>query len=126
MNSRRPVNSDVGRLIAQKKFGSFRLTWELRGMSWKAKAHKIYEERVVKDSLIRLSEAFDLETLPFSGEELQTLAKRARESFRNPEKKTERLDRYKTYLSNSYGADLVSNISSKLEEINNKIGFEEK
>jgi hypothetical protein len=95
-------------------------------MSWKAKAHNIYEERVVRDSLIRLSEAFDLENLPFSEEELQTLAKRARESFRNPEKTKERLDAYKTYLSNSYGADLVSNISLKLEEINKKIGYEEK
>ena len=95
-------------------------------MSWKAKAHKVYEERVVKDSLIRLSEAFDLENLPFSKTELQTLAKRARESFRNPEKKKERLDRYKEYLSESHGADLVLSIASKLEEINNRIGYEEK
>lgn len=95
-------------------------------MSWKAEAHKIYEERVVRDSLARLAKRFDLKSLPFLEEELQTLAKRARESFRNPERKRERLDKYKTHLSNRYGADLIAKISSMLEEINNEIGYEEK
>jgi hypothetical protein len=62
-------------------------------MGWKAEAHKIYEARVVEDSLARLAQRFDLRELPFSKEELHTLAKRARESFRNPEKRKERLDR---------------------------------
>jgi hypothetical protein len=95
-------------------------------MSWEAKARKVYEERVVRDSLSRLSKAFDIAKLPFSEEELLTLAKRARESFRNPERKREQLERYKVHLSNSYGVDLVSSISSRLEGINNEIGYEEK
>ena len=94
-------------------------------MSWKAEAHKIYEARVVRDSLARLAERFDLETLPFSDAELQTLAKRARESFRS-ERKSERLDRYKTHLSTLYGQESVGMISAALEEINNAIGYEEK
>jgi hypothetical protein len=94
-------------------------------MSWKAEAHKIYEVRVVKDSLARLAERFELETLPFSDEELQTLAKRARESFRS-ERKRERLDRYKAHLSSLYGEASVGMISTALEEINNAIGYEEK
>ncbi len=95
-------------------------------MSWKAEAHKIYEERVVNDSLARLAERLDLKGLPFSEEELKTLAKRSRESFRNREKRRERLDRYKAHLAKIYGADVVANISSALEEINNAIGYEEK
>lgn len=51
-------------------------------MSWKTQHHKIYEARVLADCLARLAKRFDLATLPFSGEELQTLAKRARQSFR--------------------------------------------
>lgn len=95
-------------------------------MSWKAEAHKIYEERVVNDSLARLAERRDLKGLPFSEEELKTLAKRSRESFRNPEKGRERLDRYKAHLARSYGVDPVANISSALEEIHSAIGYEEK
>jgi hypothetical protein len=43
-------------------------------MSWKGEARKIYEARVVSDSLVRLSKRFDLTALPFSEQELQTLA----------------------------------------------------
>jgi hypothetical protein len=50
-------------------------------MSQKAEASKIYEARVVTDALARLGKRLDLKTLPFSDEELQTLAERARESF---------------------------------------------
>ncbi len=64
-------------------------------MSRKAEARKIYEERVVNDSLARLAERLDLKGLPFSDEELKGLAQRHRESFRNPEKRGERLARYK-------------------------------
>lgn len=95
-------------------------------MGWKAEAHKIYEERVVNDCLARLAERLDLKGLPFSDEELKTLARRSRESFRNPEKRRERLDRYKAHLAKNYGAELVANISSALEAINNAIGYEEK
>jgi len=48
-------------------------------MSRKAEARKIYEERVVNDSLARLAERLDLKGLPFSDEELKSLAKRHRE-----------------------------------------------
>jgi hypothetical protein len=95
-------------------------------MSWKTEAHRIYEERVVNDSLARLAQRLDLKGLPFSDEELKTLAKRSRESFRNPEKKGERLARYKAHLAKNHGADVVANISVALEEINNEIGYEEK
>jgi hypothetical protein len=95
-------------------------------MSWKAEARKIYEERVVNDALTRLAERLDLRGLPFSGEELKTLAKRSRESFRNPKKRRERLDRYTAHLAKHYGADLVAHISAALEKINNEIGYEEK
>jgi len=81
---------------------------------------------VVNDSLARLAKRCDLKNLPFSDEELKTLAKRSRESFRNREKRRERLDRYKAHLAKSYGVDLVASISSALEEINNEIGYEEK
>jgi hypothetical protein len=95
-------------------------------VSWKGEAHRIYEERVVNESLARLAERLDLKSLPFSAQELKTLAKRARESFRHPERKRERLLRYKAHLAKSHGADLVANVSSALEEINNAIGYEEK
>jgi hypothetical protein len=95
-------------------------------MSWKTEAHKNYEERVVNDSLARLANRLDVKGLPFSDEELKTLAKRSRESFRNPEKMRERLDKYKAHLAKNYGADLIANISSAFEEINNAIGYEEK
>jgi hypothetical protein len=73
-------------------------------MSWKTEARKIYEPRVVANSLARLANRFGLKSLPFSDEELQTLATRARESFR-PEKKRERLERYKARLSALYGEE---------------------
>jgi hypothetical protein len=95
-------------------------------MSWKTEAHKIYEARVVNDSLARLAERLDLKGLPFSDEELKVLAKRSRESFRNPKKGGERLARYKAQLATNYGADPVANISAALEKINNEIGYEEK
>lgn len=97
-------------------------------MSWKAQHHKIYEAGVVADSLARLAKRFDLTTLPFSEEELQTLAKRARESFRafRSEEKKERLARYKTHLSILYGETSVEPVWAALKEINNEIGYEEK
>ena len=97
-------------------------------MSWKAQHHKIYEARVVADSLARLAKRFDLTTLPFSEQELQTLAERARQSFRafGSEEKKERLARYKTHLSTLYGEASVGPVWAALEEINNEIGYEEK
>jgi hypothetical protein len=97
-------------------------------MSWKAQQHKIYEAQVVTDSLSRLAKRFDLTTLPFSAEELQTLAKRARESFRahGSEERKERLARYKAHLATLYGEESVGPVWAALEEINNEIGYEEK
>jgi hypothetical protein len=97
-------------------------------MSWKAHHHKAYEARAVTDCLARLAKRFDLTTLPFSNEELQTLAKRARESFRafGSEEKKERLARYKAHLSTLYGEASVGPVWTALEEINNEIGYEEK
>ena len=93
------------------------------------KAHdKAYEARVVTDSLVRLAKRFDLTTLPFSPDQLQTLAKRARESFSafGSEVKKERLARYKTHLSTLHGEAIVGAVWAALEEINNEIGYEEK
>lgn len=97
-------------------------------MSWKAEASRIYEARVVADALARLAKRFDFKTLPFSDEELQTLAKRARESFNafRSEEKKERLGRYKVHLSTLYGEACVGPVWAALEQINNEIGYEEK
>jgi hypothetical protein len=97
-------------------------------MSWKAEHEKIYEARVVSDALGRLAKRFDLKTLPLSEVELQTLAKRARESFRayGSAEKQERLVRYKAHLANRYGEACVGPVWTALEEINNEIGYEEK
>ena len=51
-------------------------------MSWKAEHHKLYEARVVADAITRLTTRFDIAALPFTSEELQTLATLAREFFR--------------------------------------------
>ena len=97
-------------------------------MSWKSQAHKTYEERVVSDSLARLATQMNIASLPFTREELKTLAKRARESFRafQSAEKRERLARYKTHLSTQYGEACVGPDWSALEQINNEIGYEEK
>jgi hypothetical protein len=97
-------------------------------MSWKAQHRKIYEARILTDSLARLAKRFDLTTLPFSDEELQILAKRARESFRayRSEEKKERLAKYKAHLSTLYGEECVAPVWAALQEINNEIGYEEK
>src|SRR5690349_15130309 len=97
-------------------------------MSWKAQHHKVYEARVITDSLTRLAQRFDLTTLPFSNEELQTLARRARESFSafGSEEKKKRLARYKAHLAGLYGEESVGPVWAALEKINNEIGYEEK
>jgi hypothetical protein len=95
-------------------------------MSWKSEAHRIYEERVINDALTRLAEQLDVGRLPFSPEELKTLAKRSRESFRNSAKGGERLARYIAHLARAYDADLVAKVATALEDINNQIGYEEK
>src|SRR6476646_6291163 len=97
-------------------------------MSWKARDQKIYEARVVAESLARLAKRRDLTTIPFSDEELQPLARRARESFRacGSEEKKERLARYKTHLASLYGGQIVESVWAALEETNNEIGYEEK
>jgi len=94
-------------------------------MSREALNNKIYEERVLNDSLARLAKRLDLKSLPFSDVELKTLAKRHRQSF-GSEKKKERLERYKTHLAKIHGAEAVAGVSSLLVEINNEISWEEK
>jgi hypothetical protein len=97
-------------------------------MSWKAEHHKVYETRVVTDSLARLAKRFDFATLPFTSEELQTLATRARESFRAhaSEEEQQRLAGYRTHLAGLYGEERVGPVWAALVEINNEIGYEEK
>ena len=97
-------------------------------MSWKGQHRKDYEARVLADSLARLAKRVVLKTLPFSEEELQTLARRARESFRSSrsEAKRERLAGYKAHLSGLYGQERTDLVWGALEAINNEIGFEEK
>jgi hypothetical protein len=97
-------------------------------MSWKGQHHKIYEARVVTDSLARLAKRFDLAALPFSDEELQTLARRARESFLayRSEEKRKRLGKYRAHLCSLYGEEHVGPVWAPLEQINNEIGYEEK
>ena len=97
-------------------------------MSWKAEHHKIYEARVVTDALARLAKRFDLATLPFSGEELQTLATRARESFRahGSDERQRQFARYRAHLASIHGEASVGPVWAALVEINNEIGYEEK
>jgi hypothetical protein len=95
-------------------------------MSWKSEANKIYEERVVNDALARLAARLDVKALPFSDDELRTLAKRFRKALHRSKHGVERLARYKAHLAQSHGADVVESTSAVLEEINNEIGYEEK
>jgi lysyl-tRNA synthetase class I len=97
-------------------------------MGWKAEHHRIYEARVVTDSLARLAKRIDPESLPFSEEELRLLAKRARQWFRayGSEEKRERLSRYKAHLAALHGEASVDPVWAALEQINNEIGYEEK
>jgi len=93
-------------------------------MSGDAKRKRQYEDRVIEDSLVRLRESVGQSALPFTQEEIQTLAIRARESYRRRDK--ERLDRYGIHLSKIYGISIVSSTITALESINNAIGYEEK
>jgi len=95
-------------------------------MSSESRANRIYEERVVIDSLARLAARIDVIGLPFSKEELHTLARRFRETFMGSERKKERLARYKVHLAKTHGADVVETVSAALQQINNEIGWEEK
>ena len=91
-----------------------------------AGARKIYEERVVRDALARLAGRLDRRVLPFSDEELTTLARRSREAFRRPTVGRERLERCKAQLGKRHGAEPVAKVVDALEAINNEIGYEEK
>lgn len=95
-------------------------------MGWKARAERIYEERVVGESLARLAAMLDLKVLPFSEEELKTLARRTRKAFRGAARKRERLDRYIARLAEKHDAQVVASVSVALAEIHNAIGYEEK
>jgi hypothetical protein len=97
-------------------------------MSRKAEATKIYEAGVVTDALARLAKRLDVKALPFSHEELQTLAERARESFTafRSEEKKQRLGEYRAHLTTVYGARCVEPVWEALEQINSEIRQEEK
>jgi hypothetical protein len=97
-------------------------------MNLKAEESKIYEARIITDALAGLAMRFDLKSLPFSGEELQTLAERARESFKalSSEEKKERLGSYTAHLSTLYGETSVARVAAALEQINIDISYEEK
>ena len=97
-------------------------------MSLNDEESKIYEARIVTKALARLAMRFDLKSLPFSGEELQTLAERARESFKglSSEEKKERLGSYTAHLSALYEEASVVRVAAALEQINIDIGYEEK
>ena len=95
-------------------------------MNPNAEETKIYEARLVTDAVARLALRFDLNSLPFSAEELQTLAEHARESYKAPEGEKERLSEYKAHLSTLHGANGVGRVWAALEQINNDIGDEEK
>jgi hypothetical protein len=97
-------------------------------MSRRAEASKIYEACVATDTLARLAKRFDLKSLPFSDDELQTLAERTRESFKalRSEEKKEQLGSYMAHLSTLYGGAYVGRVATALEQINNEIGYKEK
>jgi hypothetical protein len=95
-------------------------------MSWKAEANRIYEQRVLADALGRLAARLDRSAVPLSDAELETLAKRTRAALGNPEKKGERLARYRAHLAKSHGIEPITAISKVLEEVLNEIGYEEK
>jgi hypothetical protein len=84
----------------------------------------MYEARVIDDAVDRLRKSIIPAALRFTDEEVLTLAKRARESFRRRDK--EPLERYGAHLSKIYEASIVSSTIQELEHINNAIGYEEK
>lgn len=95
-------------------------------MSWKSQHRRIYEQRVTDDALTRLGTSIRLEDLPFCQDELQTLVKRHREALHASEKKLERLRQFQTHLITRYGREIVEKVSSRLTDIMNEIGYEEK
>ena len=95
-------------------------------MGWKSRSDRIYEERVVVDSLARLVSRVDVPGLPFSRDELLNLARRFREAFYGSETRKARLARYQAHLSKTHGTEVVEVVSAALVEINNEIGWEEK
>jgi len=95
-------------------------------MSSPAETNKNDEARIVADTLARLALRFDLKSLPFSAEELQTLAERARESFKASAAEKAGLRKYKEHLATLYPAPFVGRVWAALEQINIDIGSEEK
>lgn len=95
-------------------------------MSRESRFNRIYEQRIVIDSLARLVKRIDVGGLPLTGEELHLLARRHREAVHGAERREARLARYKAHLAKSHGADVVEAVSAVLQEINNEIAWEEK
>jgi hypothetical protein len=94
-------------------------------VGWKAEARRIYENRIIDDALGRLRGA-GLKDIPLPQSELRTLAVRTRQAIFGSPLKKQRLERYKQHLAKNYGPDAVSRLSLTLEEISNKIAYEEK
>ena len=95
-------------------------------MGWKAQHDRIYEDRVVQESLTRLDSVIRRADIPLKDDELKTLARRARQSVYGTEHRKERYRRYQHHLAGTYGGDAVATVVAKLEEINNAIAWEEK
>jgi hypothetical protein len=97
-------------------------------MSGDAKRREAYEARVLADILMRLPQHIEVAGLPFSQEELTTLAKRSRQHFHafRSEAKKAQIAKYMTHLAGIYGESPVNSAWAALERINNEIGYEEK
>ena len=95
-------------------------------MGWESKANREYEERVIQDSLTRLSQSYNLDSCPLEDSELYTLAKRFREAMYGSNKKKERLEKFQNHLKRLYEPNLITPVADKLQAINNEIGYEEK
>jgi hypothetical protein len=95
-------------------------------VSQEAKARKIYERRILTDAMSRLAKTLDLDGLPLSEVEVQTLQKRTRAAIFGSPRRKEQLARYKAHLATMYSSTVVEHLARHLEEINNQIAWEEK
>ena len=95
-------------------------------MSQEAKARKIYERQILNEAITRLAKTLDLNALPFSEGEVQTLQKRTRAAIFGSPRRKDQLARYKAHLAAMYSPTVVEHLARHLEEINNQIAWEEK
>lgn len=97
-----------------------------RALSQEARARKIYEQRILADAMNRLAKTLDLNGLPMSEAEVQTLHKRTRAAIFGSSRRKEQLARYRAHLATTYDVNVVEHVARRLEEINNQIAWEEK